>query len=158
MTAYRFSNGQVDIKYDVTAPDGKVTTTYETDVKNYDGGDDEDFEDLLAEEAEDPFDTWDEVFSDWHEESYPGDPAALEGDGDPNYYETDVDSADEPDVQYEESYPGDPAALEDDGDINYYDTDVTWSDASDWGDASDWSPDWNDYGDYGSLDDAAGWD
>ena len=158
VTAYRFSNGQVDIKYDVTAPDGKVTTTYETDVKNYDGGDDEDFEDLLAEEAEDPFDTWDEVFSDWHEESYPGDPAAFEGDGDPNYYETDVDSGDESDVQYEGSYPGDPAALEGDGDINYYETDVTWSDASDWGGASDWSPDWNDYGEYGSLDDAAGWD
>ena len=158
VTAYRFSNGQVDIKYDVTAPDGKVTTTYEADVKNYDGGDDDEDFDTLLNEEEDSFDVWDEVFSDEYEESYSGDPAAFEGDGDPNYYETDVDSGDESDVQYEESYPGDPAALEDDGDINYYDTDVTWSDASDWGDASDWSPDWNDYGDYGSLDDAAGWD
>lgn len=123
-TTYKYSDGTIDLRYEVTAPDGKKTSTYETDVKNYDGGDDEDFEDLLAEEAEDPFDTWDEAFSD----------------------------------EYEASYSGDPAALEGDGDINYYDTDVTWSDASDWGDTSNWSPDWNDYGDYGSLDDAAGWD
>ena len=93
-------------------------------MKNYDGGDDDEDFDALLNEKEDSFDAWDEAFSD----------------------------------EYEASYSGDPAALEGDGDINYYDTDVTWSDASDWGDTSDWSSDWNDYGDYGSLDDAAGWD
>ncbi len=115
-TTYRFDDGTVDLEYEVTAPDGKVTKSYETDVKNYDGGDDdeeEDIEALLAEEEEDPFDTWDEVFDDWSEL---------------------------PDNQYEESYTGDPSALESDGEINYYESEVDWDSVSDWG----WNSDWDD--------------
>lgn len=87
-TTYRFSDGTVDLQYEVTTPDGKVTKTYEENVKNYDGGDDLDFDNLPAE---DPFDTWNEVFDDLNEESYTGDPSALESDDNINYYESEVD-------------------------------------------------------------------
>ena len=144
-TAYRFGGGRVDLKTVSKAPDGKITTTYESFVKNYDGGDDDEDVDaaLLAEDEEDSFDAWDEVFGDWYEETYSGDPSALESDGETNYYETEVELGDEPDGWYEETYSGDPTALESDGDINYYETGIDWGDASDWGWDSGWDDGWD---------------
>ena len=129
-TTYRFGDGSIDLRYDVTAPDGKTTSTYEQDVQNYDGDEgeiaetDPELDALLAEEEEDPFDAWDEVFGDWYEEAF---------------------------------YPGDPTGLEGETDYNYYETGVDWGDESDWGEASDWSYDSGAYGDFGGWDDS-GWD
>lgn len=139
---YRHSDGRIDLRYEVEAPDGKVTKTFEEDVRNYDGGDDDENEDeeldadieaLLEEDedqAEDPFDEWDEAFNDWEGFQYEG-----------------VD------------YIGDMTGFDDsDVEIDYYDTDVEWDEVTDWGDESDWSPDGDEYSEEAVWDIASGWD
>ena len=110
-TTYKYRDGTIDLRYEVSTPDGKKTTTMERDVQNYDGDDSEieesELDALLVEE--DPFDAWDEVFGDWHFE--------------------------------ESDYVGDTAGLDSDGGYDYYETEVDWGDAFDWGGASDWSYD-----------------
>lgn len=133
-TTYRFSDGTVDLEYAVTAPDGKTTTTFERDVRNYGDSDSENLDEVFPEEK-DPFDTWDEVFGDWYDGGlYIGDPEALESDGEYDYYETEVSWSDSSD----------------------------WGDASDWApDWDDYSGDyggWDDYSGDSGWDDASGWD
>ena len=130
-TTYKFDDGTIDLRNEITTPAGVRTTTYERDVKNYGDSDSEteDPDEQPDEEAENPFDVWDTIFNDWYEGEF--------------------------------SYIGDPTALDSDTENDYYETEVNWGDESDWGDASDWSYDEGDYGnyeDFGGLDDDEGWD
>ncbi|MBQ3372672.1 MAG: hypothetical protein IJG40_05985 [Oscillospiraceae bacterium] len=128
-TTYKNSDGTIDLKYVVTAPDGETKTTYERDIKNYDGDDDsENFDEAFVEDEADPFDAWDAVFDDWYEgELYIGDPTALDSGDTYDYYETEVGWSDGSD----------------------------WGDASDW--SPDWDDYGNGGGWDGSWDDASGW-
>lgn len=98
-STYRYSDGTIDLKYVVTSPDGETTTTYERDVKNYGDSDSENYDEAVVEDEEDPFDAWDEAFSDWYEGELPyiGDPTALESDIEYDYYDTGVEWGDESD-------------------------------------------------------------
>ena len=147
-TAYRFGGGRVDLKTVSKASDGTITTAYESFVKNYDGGDDEEDVDaaLLAEDEEDSFDAWDEVFGDWSELS--DEAAAPDNDDEHIYYETEIDFEGVSDNQYEDFYTGDPTALDSDGDINYYESEVDWGSVSDWGWDSSWDGGWDDASDW----------